>query len=399
MIHASKYQPRVFPWYGDIAPSEIDRAQTIDPTVALNREEVNEIGREDVVGYLKRTPTTTWRLTQYEYGNFGFWGKLTNKADSVNKLELNDFKTPMVDICAYLTDDDGTFKGTLWYPKMRVSGFSFGIGDPDAVIERTFDLTGEKAIIWQGDNKYFIYHKKECESGETGDVDIDLSSKAPVEDPDDSGTYILRVLRVRSGTTTELTITTDYTYSNATKLLTAKNCQVGDVIKIYYTSSTAPDTIFSENDSDPAGILADSVTISLDVGGTLYRLQSATIDVAFDRTDYKEIGNTEVVQRGIADKTVTITLGRFLEDFTLEEAIRGVSSDYGKIDAAKLEDSLSLIVKVYSDNTKNTFKYGFKATGLSPTELRGGATVTEYVNPENTLEGNALIISADEGDL
>ena len=88
-------------------------------------------------------------------------------------------------------------------------------------------------------------------------------------------------------------------------------------------------------------------------------------------------------------------MGRILENFTVEEVLRGVVADYGKIDVEQLSDQISLIVKVFDDNTKDTFSYGLKATGLSPTELRGGAGVREYVRNDNTLEGEALLISAD----
>jgi len=124
MIHSSYYQPRIFPLYGDVAPAEIDRAQAIDPTTTLNRDKVEEIGRDGVVGYVKRSPTVAYRLTQLEYGSMEFWRKITNKGDAITTITLADFKTPAFDICAYLTDDDGTFKGTIWYPKLRTSGFS-----------------------------------------------------------------------------------------------------------------------------------------------------------------------------------------------------------------------------------------------------------------------------------
>ena len=403
MIHASNFKPRVFPYNGDVSDAEIDRAQSIDPDITLNREEVKEIGRDGVVGYLKRTPTVPYNLTQYEYGNFEFWRKLTNQADSVLSVDLNDFKTSMVDICGYLTDDDDVFLGTVQYPKLRTAGFSWTIGDPDAVIERSFSLIGEDAIIWQGANKYFILNEKTMGSAETGSIAIDLSARPPVLDPDlpagDDSDYFIRILRVRAGVTSELALTTNYTYVTGTSTLTILGSLVGDVIKTYYTSGTAPATIFTDNDVDPAGIMADCVTIELTAGDRLYRLQDVTIDVAFDRADYKEIGNTEVVQRGITDKTVTVSLGRFLEDFSIEEALRGVSADYGKINPREFADNLSISVKIYTDNTKTTFAYGFLVDGLSPTSLRGGASVDEYSRRENTLEGNTLLISTTIADL
>ena len=102
-----------------------------------------------------------------------------------------------------------------------------------------------------------------------------------------------------------------------------------------------------------------------------------------------------VVARGITNSTVTATLGRILEQFTVEEVLRGEVAGYGKIDVEQFSDEIALIVKVFDDNTKETFKYGFKATGLTPTELRGGASINEYVKADATLEGESLIISAD----
>ena len=66
MIHSSYYKPRIFPFNGNVAPAEIDRAQAIDPTISLNREKIEEIGREGVVGYIKKTPSIAYRLTQLE---------------------------------------------------------------------------------------------------------------------------------------------------------------------------------------------------------------------------------------------------------------------------------------------------------------------------------------------
>jgi hypothetical protein len=125
-------------------------------------------------------------------------------------------------------------------------------------------------------------------------------------------------------------------------------------------------------------------------------LQSVNLEVAFDREDIREIGNKEVVARGVRTSTVTVTLGRILEQFTVEEVLRGEVADYGVIDVEKLSDNISLIIKIYEDNDKTSFKYGFKATGLTPTELRGSAGIDEYVTQDTTLEGEELIITADD---
>ncbi len=410
MIHSSKYQPRIFPISGIYDDAEIDRAQAIDPTVSLNREKVEEIGREGIVGYLAKSPTTGYRLTQFEYGNIEFWQKIVNNeiigGSGEDAIDLNDFKTAYFDITAFLTDNDDTFVGTMVYPALRTAGFSLTIGDPQAIVERSFDFVGEKALQLRGDNKYWIYVKGTVGTGDlaTGDnYVIDLSARVPAEDPNTADKYMQRVVRVRSGATTELTAT-GYSYSSTNTELTISDAVLADVYKVYYTSATAPANIFTLNDSDPAGIIADSAEIYLYIPASaeqagasdyIYRLQSVTLDVSFDREDLREIGNNDVVQRGVRDKTVTVTMGRILEELTVEEILSGYGSDHGIIDFSKLSTSISLLVKIYEDNTKTSFKYGFYASGLTPTELRDGAGVNEHVRRDDTLEGEALKISTD----
>jgi hypothetical protein len=414
LIHASDYDPIVFPLNGDVAPGQIDRAQSIEPSTSLNREEINEIGRNEnqgLVGYVKGSPEVPYAMTQYEYGSIDFWRKITNKADSVATLTLSDFRTATFDIGAYLTDVEGTALGTLLYPAMRTAGFSFSIGDPDAIIERSFDFIGESAKIFQSNNKYYIYERHEASSG--SDDAIDLSTRAPVADPDvsagatDEEKYIYRVLRVSSGTTTTLEATTDYTYSDGTKILTINSITTGDVIKVYYTSSSAPSILWTPNDADPVALRADSVDIFLYVPASgkpsssdkVYRLQNVTVDVTFDRSDLKEIGNTEVVLRSIDNSTVSVTLGRFLDQFTVEEVLRGEATGYGVIDVEQFTDNASLIIKFYSDNSKATFKYGIRCDGLSPTDVNNSIAVTEHTNQENVLEGKSMTITTSTGEL
>lgn len=409
MINASKYKPRIIPIKGNVQDAEIDRAQSIDPTVSLNRTKVEEIGREGVVGYMKKSPTIGYRLTQLEYGSVEFWEKITNSeligGSGEAPITDEDFKSSYFDIVAYLTDDDDTFRGTMWYPGLRTAGFGISIGDPQALIERSFDFVGEQAVIWQGANKYVIYGSYTCGTG-TDNV-IALDAKPPIEDPDNTGVYMLRVVRVRANVSTELVVSTDYSYSDGTKDLTIVSVNDADIIKYWYTSSTAPVAQFTNNDSDPAGLLGDCASIYLYIPTSgkpsasdyVYRLQSVGLDVKFDREDLREIGNKNVVQRGIKNTTVTVTLGRILEQYTIEEVLRGVATGYGKIDVEMFTDDASLIIKIFTDNTKSTLAYGFRCDNLTPIDVKGGATVNEYVKADTTLEGESLIISADATEL
>jgi len=143
MIHASLYQPNIFP-VGAGTPGSIARAQGIDPTANTNFQRVKEIGRLYTVGYIRKIPTVTYRMTQIEYGSFDFWKQIVNKPKvGTTLITLEDFKTAAFDIAAYTTDDVGqVYRGVMLYPFMRTSGFSLNIGNPDATIERTFNFVG-----------------------------------------------------------------------------------------------------------------------------------------------------------------------------------------------------------------------------------------------------------------
>ena len=408
MIKYVRYRPRIFPISGTAVPAEMDRVQSIDPTATLNREEAKEVGSSNS-GYVKNTSEVSYSLEQNEHGSIELFQKLVG-SDVLGNLgatviDLDDFATAYFDTCAYLTDDSGTFLGTLQYPGLRVNGFSYNIGGPKDIITRSFDLIGEKYNIWENNNKYYIYASHTA-SG-IGDTDIDLSAQAPAVDPDNAGVYMFRVVRVRSGVTTELTRTTDYIYTNATTTLAIASIATDDLIKVFYTSATAPDTQFTANTSDPYGLRGNSASIYLYIPGSgkptatdyIYRLQSVGVDVSFDRADNFEVGNDEVVQRGINDNTVSVELGRFVEALTVEEVLRGVSSTYGRLDIDEFSNDITLIVKQYDSASKSSFAWGFKCTGLTPTDVSHPISVDEYANGSVTLEGSNMDITKDETEL
>jgi len=400
LVHTSHFQPRIFPFKGTQDPTEIDRLQDMRADVTLNRTKIEEIGREGVVDWRKGSPAVTLSLTQLEYGSIEFFAQLANKAITSDKVESTEFKTSAVDIVGYKTDDDGNFLSSIWYPKFRLSGFGLNIGDPDALVERTFTLVGEDEITLKNDNKYFIY-KSFTASGGSPET-FSISDPTPSQDPDNSGQYLFRVVRVRGNTTTELTHGTDWSYDGA-GTLTVNSTQAGDVIKVYYSASTyiSGQEPFVANDSDLSGILANSASIYLvDTSNYLYALQSVSIDVTFDRFDVKEVGNEDVIARGIRDTTVTITLGRILKQWTIEEVLRGVAGlDFGKIDIRKFQDELALIIKLYEDSDKSNFKIGYKFTGLAATGLGTGVALNDYVNRSATLTGESFFITTDESQL
>lgn len=401
MIHSSFYCPRVFPFKGTAASTEIDRIQDLSGTTTLNRTKIEEVGREGIAGWRDSAPTISLSLRQLEYNNIEFYQQLANKALSTTKVELSDFKNSQVDIAGYKTDDDGTFLSTIWYPNLRLSGFGMSIGDPDALLERSFTLVGEDDITLKNNNKYFICKNFSGTTGSNQTYTID--DPDPVLDPDNSAQFLFKVIRTRAGATTKLAHGTEWSFDGTNTLTVNGANYASDTLKVYYsaTTYTSGETPFVVNDSDSLGITADSVDIYLvDTASSVTRLQSVGIDVTFDRFDVKEIGNKDVSARGVRDTTVGITLGRILDTWTIEEALRGVGGlDFGKIDVRKFEDKLTLIVKAYTNNSKSTFALGYKFTDLAPVGIDAGVPINDFVSRGTSLSGETGAITALESDL
>ncbi len=409
MIHSSAYDPRVYPYRGNtVAAAQIDRVQEITASITLNRTKIEEVGREGLVDWRRAIPGISLTVRQLEYGTIEFWQKLANTEASDTKIDWTDYKISQADIAAYETDDSGTFKSTTWYASLRMASFSLSIGDPEALIERNFTLVGEDEVTLQGTNKYLIYLQDESPSGSSHTIIIGMgvfaNYPAPIADPDESGSsvFILKVVKVTSANvTTTLALTTDYTYNSGTTTITIPGSANGDTFKVWYSAGTyiTGSNPFTNNDTDAAGLTAEMCSIYLSTTNYLFRLQNVSIDVTFDRNDIREIGSDQIVARGVRDINTRIVVGRLLEQWTIEEILRGVATDYPKIDIRKFIDEINLIIKIYSDETKGTFLLGYAFTDLAPTGLDNGAPVNDYITRGTTLEGEQGFVTTVENDL
>lgn len=404
LIKGNASVPRIYPWASERVPEQVDRCQEISGDITLNQEKLYELGRTLKLGVHKLTPSAPITLTQNEYGSMSFWRALANVEDPGSgedeDITLEDLKSTIFDISAYMTDEAGTFKGTAYFPKQRLSGFSINIADPDAMVVRNFDFAGEQCHLIV--DKYLAF-KQQTASGA-----IETVTLSPVPIEISAGKYIYRVIRDRAGVVDELIEDNSVPYADNTWRKTGNDiivqtCVAGDVIKIFYAAATAYTTLWTDNDVDSDALYADQCTIYLKVGAgsatQIYKIQSATIDAVLERTDYKEIGNTEIVQTGVNSKTVTVTLGRILSDYSLEEILADVGA-YPDIDIENFSEEITLLVKIYTTNEKTVFKCGYKITGLSPTALKPLGAAPEAMNTaDNSLESDNFLVSPDEADI
>lgn len=403
LTYQSGYKPVTFPFTGNVGKAEIDRCQSFDASVTLPNDEIRQLGSDGVSAYIAGIQDASLAVKQWEYGKIEFFQKLANVDASAVTLTLSDFDSAACDYVSYLTNTAGTFYGSLVLPNMRLSGFSINVSDSKALVERNFTMVGENSYLFQGANKYYIEKIETVGSGELvgDDFSVVLSDPTPVVDPDNSG-YIFKVIRVRSGVSTELT-TSDYSYVSGTATLTVSNAALADVYKIYYTAGSyiTAQNPFVENVSDAYGVRASFCELYIGTTNRLQKVTSASIDVTLTRDDVIGIGYTKAEERGITERAVKISLGQMMDsDLTVEEFLRGESSGYGKIDYDKLSTDITFVMAIYDNADHDNLLIGYKATGLSVSDLKpGSGNIKANASQNFNLKGSDLTITTSLAEL
>lgn len=399
--HASSVKPITIPVNADVDPKNVDRLQTISGGVSQPSEFVYEIGRLDKVCTDKGILEVTASLKQLEYGTIEFYLQLANLAvEPVAGLQLSDFNTAKTDI--YQPGKDiyaGNVEQTLWLPKLVVDSIKLDIADPEARIERTVDLSGDKFELLRYTNKYLIFKTNDAPSGTSGSYIIALTDPVPVQDPNTLG-YIKQIVRVRAGVATELNLTTDYTYTPTN--LTILSAQAFDHYRIWYSAGsygTAGDP-FVLNDVDDCYLKADSVTVLLNDGVhadvELDRLTSLSISATLNRINEAVIGDDEKILKDVQDYTVDVSLNGRIKNATIQEVLMGKAGLSWAILNPIYYGEVSLTVKIYEDETKSTYKIGYKITGLTFKDESEDFNANEFgTNPINLTSDNLLITEVE----
>jgi hypothetical protein len=404
MEHGSEIKGRLYPINSITSAIDLDRVQNHSLGISQPTEDIYEEGRENKVCSDKDIIEATASFTQLEYGEIDTWLALANlSAEPGAGISLTNFDDARTTVAVFAKSlASTTHLKTDLMEKMSIASIGLNIADGEARLERTIELEGDFYKGLQGTNKCYIRKTDTCSSGTT-DYDITLSDPTPVEDPNNSGAYLLRVTRIRSGVATELVLTDDYTYSGGT--LTIATANTDDEFTVEYTAgdfegSTNP---LADNDSDLCFIKADSVSVILNDGSTdvtLDKLTSLSITATFNRNDEAVIGTREKINRAVSSRDVSISLSGRVKNNTLQEILMGQAGvDHGIIDPDEFIANASLTVKIYSNSNKTTFKMGFKVTDLTFTSMTLDGTANDFSSESIDFESDNLLITAVEGNL
>jgi hypothetical protein len=404
--HASAFKPISVAELHAIDKDNWDRVQTFNAATTQPEEKLYELGRKAKMATDKGTFQTTLSMTQFEYGTIDSFLQLSGlSALPSGGFELSDFDDPRTDFISPGKDQyGGTVEQTLWVEDMALTSFGLTINADDQ-IERSFEFTGEYAKIAREGNKYVIFTTDDAPSGTSGSYTIDVSDPAPVVDPNNAGEYILKLYRIRSGVATELDLTTDYTYSNSTKLITILSALASDHYRIWYTAASYGSAGDPEalNNSDRYYLPSENVTITIDDGVhtavELTKITSFSLTASLNRTDQAVVGSTTKL-KDTESYDVSISIDQLVKNYPIEEALMGqAGQSWGIIDYTAF-DEVDVVVKIYTTSAKSVFLIGYKV----PSATFADGTPANYnanafgSNP-NTLNSDELIISTTEGDL
>lgn len=415
MADAIRHARAISPWF---IPNKGGDARDLhgitDITVSSTQdsEDVFVVGKQDKCGTDKGIPEVTVSVTQNERGEIGSYLTLANlDAEPAEGIDLNDFSSALVDVVLYQRDQfDGNIIATTWIPKTAISSLNLDIADPEAIIERSFDLVGDNKHELEFENKVLI-HLENTNAATTGTYVIDVTAFGiPELDPNNSGEFILRVDRTRTtGGITEtetMDFTTNYTYNSGNEQISNLLSLPGDIFNVYYSteefpSGQDPTTV---DTADPCFLKANSVTVLISDGTTeveLDVLTSLSIAAAINRIDEGVIGSAEKVLREISDTPVDLSLSGRIKDSTILRAFMNTldDTDHSITDINLFHDNVRVVVKIYSDSTKSTFLIGYRINDLSFTDDNMTITANEFGTLDVGSSATNLLITTTEANL
>lgn len=403
--HAKSVSPWFVPNKGGVA-DDFHGISDIKYGETQAADDVFVVGKEDKCGSDKKIPEGTVNFPQFERGQIQTYLTLANlAAEPVGGLDMGDFSSALTDVILYEKDDfDGNLEQTFWFPKCVLNSIAINIADPEAKIERTFDMKNDGRIDLNFGNKYLIHVEATAQTGDVGSMVVDLSDPIPVVNPNVSGEYILRVDRTRSGVTETLD-STDYSYSTGTNDLTIPSTLLGDVYNIYYSAASfgsAGDPT-SVDSSDPCFLKAENVTVTLNDGTTTVELDlltSLSITATLNRIDEAVIGKHEKVLKEVEKVDVAVKLSGRVKDSNIAEVFMNkAGQNWGINDVTLYKENVTLTVKIYSDSTKSTFLIGYEVNDLVFTDDNSDFTANAFGTIDVGMKSTDMLITTDEGNL
>jgi hypothetical protein len=398
--HASEVKPISIPVVNAVAPINWDNVQTFSPATSQPKEDIYQLGQATKIATAKQILEATLSMTQLEHGEIKEFLQLAGKSVEPGAgISITDFNSTLTD---FVLPGKETFEGdleqTLWMQKMVLDSFGLSLNAEER-IERSYEFSGSNAKILRYDNVALIFKSDTAGSGVSGSYVITLTDPAPVENPNVADMFILQLYRIRAGVATRLVDGVDYSYL-ATNL-TITDADEADVYRIWYSATTygsASDMQVARASINPY-IVANNVTVDIDDGVNslvvLDKLTTMSLTASLNRIDEGVIGSSEKILKEVQSYEVSLSVTSFVKLSEIEEVfMQQAGQDWGIIDFSLFED-VDVAVKIYDEATKETFKIGYKMTGLEFSDNSESYNANEFGEVTLNMSTDNLVISTN----
>jgi hypothetical protein len=398
--HASEVKPISIPVVNAVAPINWDNVQTFSPATSQPKEDIYQLGQATKIATAKQILEATLSMTQLEHGEIKEFLQLAGKSVEPGAgISITDFNSTLTD---FVLPGKETFEGdleqTLWMQKMVLDSFGLSLNAEER-IERSYEFSGSNAKILRYDNVALIFKSDTAGSGVSGSYVIALTDPAPVENPNVADMFILQLYRIRAGVATRLVDGVDYSYL-ATNL-TITDADEADVYRIWYSATTygsASDMQVARASINPY-IVANNVTVDIDDGVNslvvLDKLTTMSLTASLNRIDEGVIGSSEKILKEVQSYEVSLSVTSFVKLSEIEEVfMQQAGQDWGIIDFSLFED-VDVAVKIYDEATKETFKIGYKMTGLEFSDNSESYNANEFGEVTLNMSTDNLVISTN----
>ncbi|HBC92986.1 MAG TPA: hypothetical protein DCZ10_08840, partial [Pelotomaculum sp.] len=221
-------------------------------------------------------------------------------------------------------------------------------------------------------------------------------SEAPLQTKTNSyfnGSYLLRAMRTRDGITMDMVEGNDYTYTSATKRITASGLTAGDVWTLVFYSAVIGTTLSPTfNSTAPAAVRGayTPLSIGLTTKTWIPRLQSAGFGVDFKRERVKQLGSSQVLYTPGSIPAIAGSFSVLMNDLALKKLLTYGSTtanetQFGieQLPAYGAQNNLGLEVVIKSPINNSVLKRITVAdivTGTSGMPATVNGTLTESYN-------------------
>lgn len=308
----------------------INRAQSIDVSANVPNEVIDELGNSSHSGVASAPAEVSLNISVFDTG-IDLSRSITGKT-AATSFALGDFANAQVDYVGLVRDNTGNFFRSVYVRSACVNSINYGYDTAGNAVE-AYGLTGDNLTVFDG---YVLTKTYTIAAADVTNGYFTLpvtGAEAPVQTKNNSyfsGAYLLRVTKNAGSVSTNLMEGNDYTYTPATKRITASGLAAGQVWTVVFYSAqigTPINPVF--NAALPAAVRGEFTPVSIGLSSKtlIPRLQSAKIGISLAQKRVPQLGSRQVLFAPGGTPSVAGSFSVLMNDLALRKLLTYGSSD------------------------------------------------------------------------